>query len=111
MKQNSRKKLLIGIGVAAAIAFAVSAGFAQGKAETGKSKEVSYVSSETATFQDIRLGVTMAMLWATAIMDGMEHLPSSRRATMLECIHTQTMCGWSFSKALIYIRMTRARSE
>jgi quercetin dioxygenase-like cupin family protein len=63
IKQNNMKKLLIGIGVAAAITFAVSVGFAQGKAETSKSKEVIYVSAETATFQDIRPGVTMAMLW------------------------------------------------
>jgi quercetin dioxygenase-like cupin family protein len=56
------KKLLIGIGVSAAIAFAISVGFAQGKAERGKS-EVSYVSSEQATFTEIRPGVTMAALW------------------------------------------------
>jgi quercetin dioxygenase-like cupin family protein len=63
MKQNCMKKLLIGIGTATAIACAVSAGFAQGKAETDKSKEVSYVSSEKATFKEIKPGVTMATLW------------------------------------------------
>ena len=57
------KKLLIGIGTASAIVFAVSVGFAQGTAETGKSKEVSYVSSEKATFKEIKPGVTMATLW------------------------------------------------
>jgi quercetin dioxygenase-like cupin family protein len=57
------KKLLIGIGVTAALTFAVSAGFAKEKTETGKSKEVIYVSSETATFEEMRPGVTMAKLW------------------------------------------------
>jgi quercetin dioxygenase-like cupin family protein len=57
------KKLLIVMGVAAAIGFAVSVGFAQGKAETGKSKEVNYVSSETATYKERFPGVSMAVLW------------------------------------------------
>jgi quercetin dioxygenase-like cupin family protein len=57
------KKLLIGIGVTAAIICAVSTGFAEDKAQTGKSKEVSYVSAETATYKEIQPGVTMATLW------------------------------------------------
>jgi quercetin dioxygenase-like cupin family protein len=57
------KKLLAGIGVAAAIAFAGSTGFAKEKAGTGKSKEVSYVSSETATYKEKVPGVSMTTLW------------------------------------------------
>ena len=63
MKQNNIKKLLIVIGIAGAMGLAVSVGFGQGKAETAKSKEVNYVSSETATYTEVRPGVTMAALW------------------------------------------------
>jgi quercetin dioxygenase-like cupin family protein len=62
-KRNRMKKLLIGIGVAAAsIAFAVSTGFAKDTAESAQ-KEVIYASSETATYKEIKPGVTMATLW------------------------------------------------
>jgi quercetin dioxygenase-like cupin family protein len=57
------KKLLIRIGVAAAIVFAVSTGFAKGKAESAQKKEVIYASAETATFKEIKPGVSMATLW------------------------------------------------
>jgi mannose-6-phosphate isomerase-like protein (cupin superfamily) len=58
------KKLLpIGIAVAAAMAFAVSTGFAKDKEETAKNKEVNYVSAETATYKEIMPGVSMAIVW------------------------------------------------
>jgi quercetin dioxygenase-like cupin family protein len=57
------RKLLIGIGVAAAMAFAASTGFAKDKAETGKTKEVNYVSSATATYTEKMPGVSMTVLW------------------------------------------------
>lgn len=63
MNHNKMKKLLIVLGVAAAIGFAASMGFAQDKSEAGKSKEVSYVSSETATYKERFPGVSMAVLW------------------------------------------------
>jgi quercetin dioxygenase-like cupin family protein len=57
------KKLLIVIGVMGAMGLAASGTFAKGKAETGKSKEVIYASSETATYTGKVPGVTMAVLW------------------------------------------------
>ncbi len=63
IKQNNMKKLLIGIGVVGAIAFALSTGVAKEKAESAKSKEVTYVSSETATYTEKTPGVSMAVLW------------------------------------------------
>ncbi len=57
------KKILIVIGVTGAMGLAASVGFGKDKAETGKSKEVIYVSSETATYDKKVETVTMAVLW------------------------------------------------
>ena len=57
------KKSLTMLGLAAAIAIAGPVGIAHGKAEAGKKKEVIYVSSDNASFTEIRPGVTMAALW------------------------------------------------
>lgn len=63
MTQDNMKKLLIGIGVAGAITFAACAGFAKEKAESAQKKEVVYATSETATYKEIKPGVTMAVVW------------------------------------------------
>ena len=57
------KKLLIVMGVAAAISIPGLVGIAQSQTELGKKKDVIYVSAEQATFTEIRPGVTMAALW------------------------------------------------
>ena len=61
------KKSFILFGIAAAVAIAAPIGIAQEKAEkakkTGKTKEVVYVSGESATYQERMPGVSMAVVW------------------------------------------------
>jgi quercetin dioxygenase-like cupin family protein len=58
------KKSLITLGLAAAIITAGSVVIAQAKEkQSGKKKEVIYLSAENATFTEIRPGVTMAAVW------------------------------------------------
>lgn len=57
------KKLLIVIGAVAAISVPGLVGVAQSETESGKKKDVIYVSSEQATYTEMRPGVTMAVLW------------------------------------------------
>jgi len=66
MKENNMKKsLLIVMGVTAAIIVAglVEVAVAESKTESGKTKEVSYVSADSATFKERMPGVSMAVLW------------------------------------------------
>ena len=57
------RKLLIVIGAVSAMGLAVPVGMAKEKAESGKSKEVIYVSSESATYTEKFPGVQMAVVW------------------------------------------------
>jgi quercetin dioxygenase-like cupin family protein len=58
------KKSLITLALAAAIITATSIGIAQTKEkQSGKMKEVIYMSAENATFTEMRPGVTRAVLW------------------------------------------------
>jgi quercetin dioxygenase-like cupin family protein len=58
------KKSLITLGLTAVIITAGSVVIAEAKEkQSGKKKEVIYLSAENATFTEIRPGVTMAALW------------------------------------------------
>src|SRR5213594_209438 len=63
------KKSFILFGIATAIVFAAPTGIAQEKAAkakkraTGKTKELVYMSSESATYQEKFPGVAMAVVW------------------------------------------------
>lgn len=64
MEENKMKKSLITLGLAAAIIIAGSIGIAQAKEkESGKKKELIYMSAENATFTELRPGVTIAAVW------------------------------------------------
>ena len=56
------KKLLIVLGVAAAVVIYGTTGVAR-EAEKGKQKEVIYVSADSATFTEVKPGASMAAIW------------------------------------------------
>ncbi len=75
------------------MALAASVTFAKGKAETEKSKEVIYVSSETATYKERVPGVSMAVLWGDP--DKGRHLTFTKFAPGQDNgMHTHTNDTW-----------------
>jgi quercetin dioxygenase-like cupin family protein len=56
------KKLMIVLGVAAAVLMGGPAGVAK-EPEKGKQKEVIYVSADSATYADVMPGVSIAAVW------------------------------------------------
>lgn len=59
-KENNMKKLLVVVGLAAAVAFHPSVVHGAGK---DKEKEVIYLSADSATFVEAMPGVSMAAVW------------------------------------------------
>ena len=57
------KSTLTALGVAAALAITCTIGFAQGKQQQPKKKELIFVPADKAIFKDVVPGVSKAVLW------------------------------------------------
>jgi hypothetical protein len=106
-----KKSLILSAVGALIITAAVGIVEAQKASTSNNTKNVIYVAPDSATFKPSPTGgVSMATLWVTPTRALMERTLNSSRGTTPECTRIQTMSGSLVSKALIYIKMKRAKS-